>query len=118
MENTQSSHQWLNNLNQAYQCVMVLCHDIAKAIGHLHGLGFIHRDLKAANLLLNAIPINLSSNLAHIKLIDFGSSAKIDEKDPENFVQPFVETSNVGSMFWMACELFLGKKHSKKTGTW
>lgn len=46
--------------------------EMALAVNVLHGMGYIHRDIKPDNFLIDRV--------GHLKLTDFGSSAKMDAK--------------------------------------
>merc|ERR1712169_168442 len=46
-----------------------ICLNTLKGLVYLHCSGIVHRDLKAANILLN--------EMGHVKLCDFGISAKL-----------------------------------------
>ena len=44
--------------------------EIAAGLNDLHELGFVHRDIKPENVLI--------TRSGHIKLVDFGSAARLD----------------------------------------
>lgn len=44
--------------------------EIAAGLHDLHNLGFVHRDVKPENVLI--------ARSGHIKLVDFGSAARLD----------------------------------------
>ncbi|XP_050538665.1 citron Rho-interacting kinase-like [Daktulosphaira vitifoliae] len=44
--------------------------ELLLAVKHLHAMGFAHRDIKPENMMLDRV--------GHLKLVDFGSSAKLD----------------------------------------
>ena len=55
-----------------YTSLLSSCSSCAAAGLHdLHALGFAHRDVKPENVLI--------SRSGHIKLVDFGSAARLDE---------------------------------------
>jgi len=72
------------------------------ALAYLHQAGIIHRDLKAANILLNG--------KGDVKLADFGVAAVIDESDKHFTV--------VGSPYWMAPEIIQATGHSTSSDIW
>jgi len=72
------------------------------ALQYLHDAGIIHRDLKAANILLNG--------KGDVKLADFGVAAVIDESDKHFTV--------VGSPYWMAPEIIQATGHSTQSDIW
>lgn len=54
----------------------VLFKDLLEAVGYIHTLGIIHRDIKLENVMIN--PPQSESERPVIKLIDFGLSATVD----------------------------------------
>ncbi|CAL9059467.1 unnamed protein product [Musa banksii] len=72
--------------------------DIAKGMEYVHGLGFIHRDLKSDNLLIFADK--------SIKIADFGV-ARIEVK-PEGM------TPETGTYRWMAPEMIQHRPYNQK----
>ncbi len=47
------------------------CAEVVLALEAIHSMGFVHRDVKPDNMLLDA--------LGHLKLADFGTCMKMDE---------------------------------------
>ncbi|KAK4755825.1 hypothetical protein SAY87_009582 [Trapa incisa] len=72
--------------------------DVAKGMAYLHGLGFIHRDLKSDNLLINFDKT--------IKIADFGV-ARIE-------VQTEGMTPETGTYRWMAPEMIQHRPYTQK----
>ena len=64
-----------HGLNEEQICVVVK--QTVDALEYCHGIGIIHRDLKAGNILL--------MNNGEVKLADFGVSALNDERDRTGF---------------------------------
>ncbi|KAK8889920.1 hypothetical protein M9Y10_034675 [Tritrichomonas musculus] len=75
--------------------------EIVLGMRFIHKKGFLHRDLKPLNILL--------SKKKHVRICDFGLS-KPDDPD-----QSISQTSGVGTMHFMAPEIFEGKRSSKET---
>ena len=48
---------------------------LARALAHVHGFGFVHRDVKPANILVDPAT-------AHLKLADFGSAKMLEVGSP------------------------------------
>ena len=68
---------------------------VATALEYVHGMGFLHRDVKPSNAML--------TRDGRIKLIDFGVARPIRPQDDRTQT---LETSIVGTPFYMAPEQF------------
>ncbi|SPO45609.1 related to SNF1-related protein kinase KIN10 [Moesziomyces antarcticus] len=117
-----SQREWL---------VRVLYTELANAVGWMHHINLVHRDIKLENILLtvnlfaavssaggadaSALPLRphrLPDSEPLVKLTDFGLSRFID---PSN---PLLET-RCGSEEYAAPELIIGKKYDgRKTDAW
>jgi serine/threonine protein kinase len=80
---------------------------ILDGLCYLHFHGIVHRDVKGANVLLDAS--------GRIKLTDFGCSKKIDK-----FVEDTAEQTSYikGSPYWMAPEVVSRKTQGKPADIW
>jgi len=72
---------------------------VIEAVAYLHSTDGVHRDIKSDNLLFTEDQLT-------IKLADFGLATKIYEKN-------LMLKSKVGTPFWMAPEIILGKEYGK-----
>ncbi len=76
--------------------------EILKALSYLHDNRIIHRDAKAANILV--------TDDGHLKLGDFGVASPMLSKARRGTI--------AGSPYWMAPEVMLNKKYDAKADIW
>jgi len=70
---------------------------------YMHGKGFIHRDIKSDNILVN--------KRGEVKIADFGFTAKLTpERNRRNSV--------VGTPYWMPPELINGDPYDERVDVW
>ncbi|KAF9762362.1 Serine/threonine-protein kinase 36 [Nosema granulosis] len=84
---------------------------VAEALEYLHKKKIIHRDIKPSNILINQIP-SKGEEILEFKVCDFSLATELDQEDET------VESSIIGTPFYMAPEIIQKKKYNNTVDVW
>lgn len=83
--------------------IAYICREVLQGLASLHGIKRIHRDIKSDNTLV--------TRDGHVKIADFGFAAQLTTKEKKR-------RTVIGTPFWMAPEVCLGRDYDSKVDVW
>ncbi len=96
--------RWCRDSHAPPHAVAALVARIADAVGHAHGEGVCHRDLKPGNILIDA------GGEPHV--LDFGLARLFHDNDAPTLTAPTQEGQILGSLPYMPPEQLAGNSHT------
>ncbi|KAI8871702.1 MEK kinase [Ramicandelaber brevisporus] len=80
-------------------------------LAYLHDKGFVHRDIKGGNILVNTDGM--------VKISDFGISKRVDDDEESSSTSGNPNRASLqGSIFWMSPEVVKSSSYTKKGDIW
>ena len=83
---------------------------VADAVAHAHARGVVHRDLKSANVMVDADGV--------VKILDFGLAVSEFASDPDTETTRSESPSGVGTVPYMAPEILRGRRGGPRADVW
>lgn len=88
--------------------IKVIGRCILEGLNYLHSNGIIHRDLKPENILI-------AYNMNEIKIVDFGISTQVKEREGTHIIK---KRTSIGTPWYMSPEIISEKPYGYDTDIW